>query len=225
MKKYLLAILFLLAPALSMAQGYGNSRAQTWDFGIAAIYQGADVSDGSDGSSLNVDNAWGLGFNIGYNFSSHLNLSADFDFLRPDYSATVFIEPNPPDGSAPVETNVAHRLSQFNGRLKGTFYFTEGPLVPYVEAGFGWTYIDSNVADSPPTGFCWYHPWWGYICESFVSTFSSTETSYGGALGIRYELRGNSFIKASYNLWKLDTGGDRADPQLESVRIEYGWRF
>ena len=208
-----------------MAQGYGNSRAQTWDFGIAAIYQGTDVADGQGGSSLKVDNAWGLGFNIGYNFNAHLNISADFDFLRPDYKATVLTEPNPPDGSAPVQTTIDHRLSQFNGRLKGTFYFTEGPLVPYVEAGFGWTYIDSNVADSPPQGFCWWHPWWGYICDTWVSTFSTTETTYGGALGIRYELAGNSFIKASYNLWKLDTGGDRADPQLESVRLEYGWRF
>ena len=225
MNKFLLAILFLVAPAISMAQGYGSGRAQTWDFGIGAIYQGTDTSDGQNGSSLKVDNAWGLGFNIGYNFSDHLNISVDFDFLRPDYTATLLTEPNPPDGSGLVETTIDHRLSQFNGRLKGTFYFTDGPLVPYVEAGFGWTYIDSNVADGPPQGFCWWHPWWGYICESFVNTFSSTETTYGGALGIRYELAGNSYIKASYNLWKLNTGGDRADPQLESVRLEYGWRF
>ena len=225
MKKYFLTIIFLVAPAVSMAQGYGNSRAQTWDFSIGAIYQGADVSDGSDGSSLSVDDTWGLGFNVGYNFNSHLNISADFDILRPDYTATVFSQPNPPDGSAPVESTVSHRLSQFNGRLKGTFYLTEGPLVPYVEVGAGWTYVDSNVADSPPQGSCWWHPWWGYICDTWVSTFSSTETTYGGGLGLRYEMAGNSFLKLSYNYWKLNTGGARADPTLESARLEYGWRF
>jgi len=225
MKKSLLTILFLIAPAISMAQGYGSGRAQSWDFAVGGIYQYGDASDGSNGSSLDVDSAFGLGFNVGYNFNNHFNISADFDFLRPDYTATIISEPNPPDGSPPVQTDINHRLSQFNGRLKGTFYFTEGPLVPYVEAGFGWTYLDSNVADGPPTGYCWWHPWWGYICQSFNSTFSSTETTYGGALGLRYELAGGTFIKASYNVWKLDTGSERADPQLESFRLEYGWRF
>ncbi len=49
--------------------------------------------------------------------------------------------------------------------------------------------------------------------------------SYDGALGFRYDMIGNTFIKASYNLWKLDTGNSRADPELETFRIEYGWRF
>ena len=98
-------------------------------------------------------------------------------------------------------------------------------LVPYIEAGIGWSFIDSNVASGPPQGFCWWHPWWGYICESFVDTFSSTEFSYGAGVGVWNELIGNSFIKASYNVWALDTDGSRADPQLETFRIEYGWRF
>lgn len=97
--------------------------------------------------------------------------------------------------------------------------------MPFVEDGIGWSYIDSNVASGPPQGICWWHPWWGYICELFVDTLSSTEFSYGGALGFRYELVGNSFVKASYNYWLLDTGGPRVDPILETFRIEYGWRF
>lgn len=223
MKNSLLSILLLVVPAISMAQG--NGRAQTWDFSIGALYQYGNTSDGENGSSLEIQPEYGLGFNVGYHFNDHLNVSADFDFLRPSYNAVVVSSPNPPDGSPPVETSINHNLSQFNGRLKGTYYITQGPLVPYIEAGFGWSYIDSNVADGPPTGFCWWHPWWGYICESFVSTFSTTEFSYGGALGLRYDLAGGSFIKASYNLWKLDTGSERADPQLESIRLEYGWRF
>jgi opacity protein-like surface antigen len=226
MRKYLLTILVLTVPAVSMAQGYGNSRAQTWDFSVGGIYQFSGSSDGEMNSSLDIDSELGLGFNVGYNLNSHLNISADFEFLRPDYTAKLITQPDPNPGNLPpTETTIKHRLSQFNGRLKGTYYLTEGPLVPYVEAGLGWTYIDSNVADSPPQGFCWWHPWWGYICESFVSTFSSTEFTYGGALGLRYELSGQSFIKASYNWWKLDTGSERSDPQLESIRIEYGWRF
>ena len=127
----------------------------------------------------------------------------------------------------PAESlNISHTASQWNTRLKGTFNFVEeGPLVPYVQLGIGWTFLDSNVADGPPQTGCWWHPWWGYICENFYRTYSSTEFSYGGALGIRYEMPGNSFLNLSYDYWELDTGGSRANPSLESWRLQYGWRF
>jgi hypothetical protein len=122
-------------------------------------------------------------------------------------------------------TRIKHTASQFNGRLKATLNLLDGPFVPFVEVGYGWTYVDSNVADGPPQTGCWWHPWWGYICQNYYSTFSGTETSYGGALGLRYELRGQSFIKASYSLWQLNAGGSQAEPQMESLRLEYGWLF
>ena len=36
---------------------------------------------------------------------------------------------------------------------------------------------------------------------------------------------GNSFINLSYDYWELDTGGSRANPTLDSWRLQYGWRF
>ena len=220
MHKLLILTFFLVAPAISSAQG----RAQSWEFSVGGIYQAADTSGGQGGSALTVDDELGFGLNIGYFVSNNLNISLDLDFISPDYTATLITEPNPPDGSQEIRT-LNHSLSQFNGRFKGTYYITDGPLVPYVEVGFGWTNVDSNVADGPPQSYCWWHPWWGYICESFVETFSSTETTYGGGIGLRYELPTNSFIKASYNNWTLDTGSGRVDPTLESYRLEFGWRF
>ncbi len=224
MRKFFLIMTLLLVPAITMAQGYNRGKAQSWEFSVGAVYQLGDVADGGNGSSLEVEDELGFGFNIGYNFSDHLNVSADFDFLKPRYSAVIITQPDPPDGTM-GSTTIDHKMSQFNGRLKASYYFTDGPFLPYIEAGFGWTYLDSNVASGPPTGVCWWHPWWGPICTSFVDTFSSTEFSYGGALGIRYDLAGGSYIKFSYNLWLLDTGGSRAEPELESYRLEYGWRF
>ena len=207
----------VLVPAVSLAQ-FNNSRAQSWDFSLGAIYQNGNNSSGEGGSSLDVRNTWGLGFNFTYHFNDHFALGADLDFLRPGFNA-VMVSENDPDDVIRID----HTASQFNGRFKATWNITKGPLVPYVEAGFGWTYIDSNVADGPPTTGCWWHPWWGYICSNFYSTFSSTETTYGGALGLRYELRGNSFLKLSYNHWELDAG--TTSPTIQSARLDYGWRF
>jgi len=225
MQKYFIVILLFMAPALSMAQGYGSGRAKTWDFSVAGIYQQEGSAGGQGGSSFDVDSAFGLGINVGYHLTDHFNISADFEFLRPDYKANIVEEPFPPDGSLPTVDTIRHEMQQFNGRLKATYYFTDGPFVPYIEAGVGWTWLDSNIASGPPQGYCWWHPWYGYICDSFVETFDETELSYGGAVGLRYELPNSSFIKASYNLWELDTDSERTAPQLESFRIEYGWRF
>jgi len=143
-RKFFLVMFLFLVPAVGMAQNYSQGRAQTWDFSLGAIYQQGDSAGGNGGSSLDVDDAWGIGFNVGYNFTDHLNLSADFDFLRPDFTAVVIVEPDPPDGSQTTAL-IDHHLSQFNGRLKGTFYLMDGPFMPYIEAGLGWSYIDSNV--------------------------------------------------------------------------------
>ena len=207
-----------MAPAIALAQT-GN-RAQSWDFSVGGIYQQGDSAAGEGGSSFKVDSAFGFGFNVGYNLTDMFNISADFDFLRPDYKAVLVNETDPTD-----TLTIDHSMSQFNGRLKGTLNFMQGPFVPYVEVGYGWTYLDSNVADGPPQTGCWWHPWWGYICSNFYNTVSSTETSYGGGLGFRYEIRGGAFVKLSYNLWKLQAGGDAAEPEMETVRLEYGWRI
>ncbi len=49
--------------------------------------------------------------------------------------------------------------------------------------------------------------------------------TFGGALGVRYELRGGSFLNLSYDYWEIDAGGDRANPSLTNWRLTYGWRF
>lgn len=218
--RVLVIFLFALAPALSSAQ--------SWDFSLAAIYQdslsvggeGGPETPTPDTSSLDVKSEVGFGGNITYNFNKHLALGLDIDYISPDYKLVLVSE-------TPAEPDVFidHKFSQWNYRLKGTWNFTEGPLVPYVDFGYGWTNIDSNVADGPPVTGCWWHPWWGYICESFYDTFSSTETSWGGAVGLRYNLRNQSFFKLSWNRWELDSGGNSDDLTLESYRLEYGWSF
>lgn len=124
-----------------------------------------------------------------------------------------------------VTTVIDHEFSQFNGRIKGTWYMTDGPLTPYLEAGFGWTFVDSNVADGPPLVGCWWHPWWGYICDGYYNTFHETSFSYGGAIGLRYQLRGGTMLKLNYNTYEIDGSGEAPDPTLSAFRLEVAWGF
>jgi opacity protein-like surface antigen len=217
MRTILIAIFVLTVPALSFAQA---NRADSWEWSIAAIYQDSASSGAEGGSNLKLDNELGLGVNFGYNFTDKLYLGGDFEWLRPDFSATIIS-----DELIPQRQTINHTMSQFNGRIKGTLTFLSSPLSPFVEAGIGWSYFDSNVADGPPLTGCWWHPWWGYICENFYSTFSSTEFSYGGALGLRYIMRGGMTLKLSVNQYWIDVGDAGGDPELNAARLEVGWSF
>ena len=217
MRTLLIVILLTTFPALASAQG---NRAGSWEWSFAAIWQDSASSGAEGGSNLKLDGELGLGINFGYNFTNKLYLGGDFEWLRPDFKATL-IEDAPGSRSQTIN----HTMSQFNGRIKGTLTFLESPLSPFVEAGIGWSYFDSNVADGDPIVGCWWHPWWGYICEGFYNTFSSTEFTYGGALGLRYIMRGGMTLKLSVNHYIIDIGNAGGDPTLNAARLEVGWSF
>ena len=220
MRKILLTVV-LMVPAVAAAQNWGpGDRSQSWDLSVSGVYQDGETVGGEGGSSLTVKDTWGFGFGFDYHFSKRFSLGMDLEYIRPDDTLELVEDAVPPSS-----TTIRHTGYQFNGRVVGTLNLADGPLVPYIDAGLGWTHLDSNVADGPPITGCWWHPWWGYVCSNFYSTFSSTETTYGAGVGLRYEISGGGFIKASYNHWVLSGGGSSGDFDLGSARIEYGWTF
>jgi opacity protein-like surface antigen len=218
MQKVLIALLLIGMSFTAHAQ---RDKSRTWEWSIAGLYQDSKNMDSESGSSLQVDNALGIGFNVGYNWTDHFTLGFDFDFMQPDYRAVLVDDTVQPA----VTTEINHELSQFNGRLKATYNFLEGPFRPFVEAGLGWSYFDSNVADGDPIVGCWWHPYWGYICDGFYDTFDDTVFSYGAGLGLKYQFAGDSFLKLSYNSWRLDGVGAAGDENVSAARLEYGWNF
>ena len=207
-------LLVLLLPALASAQGFRNQ----WEWSVAAIFQDSESVGTVGGSNVQIDNELGLGFSFAYLVNDRLSIGADIEWLSPDYVATLVDDLG---GSSIID----HEFSQFNGRIKGSFNLLDGPLTPYLEAGFGWTYVDSNVADGPPLVGCWWHPWWGYICDGYYNTFHETSFSYGGAIGLRYRLRGGTILKLSYNTYEIDGSGEAPDPTLSAARLEVAWGF
>lgn len=227
-KRIAVAILFLALAPLAWSQGAfrsgPNERAGEWNLSLEVLYLGSEnLSGGSEPgqqvSSLGINDDWGFGFGFGYNFTNHLALSFDMNFLRPRYNATLVPE-DPADGP---ET-FSHHMDMFNGLVKGTYNLIDGPITPFVDLSAGFTYIDSNVADRPPTTGCWWDPWWGYICQTFTSTYSDTRFNYGGGVGIRWDINRDMFLRASYSIMKVDFG-KTSDPEFGMGRLEIGWRY
>jgi opacity protein-like surface antigen len=217
MQKLALAMLVIAIPCMSSAQ---TQRAGNWETSISAVFQDSVSVDGENGSGLEMKSNTGFGINVALNINPHFSVGGDFEWLNPRYDLTLVDDTGVND-----DIVINHKLSQINTRFKGTWNLIDGPFTPYVEAGLGWSYIDSNVADGPPSTGCYWHPWWGQICNSYYSTFDDWVFSYGAGVGLRYELRGGTFLKASYNYWELDGMGESGDSGLTSARLEIGWIF
>ncbi len=200
----------------AMAQG---ERASTWDVGVQVSNTGSLNLGGQQGSGLSVDSEFGFGFWGTYNFTNRLALGFDFNWTQPKYDYTYIPE------STMMPTTIRHRMDLFSIHGKGVFHFLEGPITPFVEAGFGWTSVDSNVADSPPITGCWWDPWWGYVCSNFYSTYSETLTSYSGAVGLRWDFNPYYGMRAAYGVLELNTGSGTENAQFDMWRIEFAWRF
>jgi len=113
--------------------------------GLQVVDTSSETLSGKEGSGLSVGSQTGWGISGGYNFSNRLAILGDWTWSKPSYDATFLIE-----DTGEFET-ISASLNINTLQVKGVFYFTEGALAPFIEAGLGWT---SNIADGPPTTGC-----------------------------------------------------------------------
>jgi len=214
------SVLFLLVlPSFAFAQGYGSrGPAGSWEWGVSGIYQGTELSASGGGSSVDVDDAFGLGLTFGYYVTDRIMLGGEMEWLRPDYDATLVSETG-------EVVNFSHELSQFNFRFKGAFNLMDGPFTPYLDLNAGWTYFDSNVANGPPIVGCWWVWPWGYVCDGYYNTYGETAFSYGAGLGLRYQFTGGTMLKLSYNSYRYDDVGSAGGITLDAAKLEFAWGF
>jgi opacity protein-like surface antigen len=194
---------------------YDSTRYQQWE--VSLLVQGQSGTDEAfeGGSSLEIDDEWGWGLTIGWNWTERLNLAYKFTLVKPGYAATIV--PEDPDEIAPT---IDYSMSKYAHQLNLTYHFLKGPLTPYIQAGAGMTKLDSNVPSRPPATGCWWDPWWGWICVTEWSTYETTEFSYNVGLGLRWDLSDAFFVRGSYNreFVSLDSG----DLDFDTLSLEAG---
>ena len=216
--KRLFAVVAVLA-LCTTAQAQ-QSRDGKWEFGLTLGNVSGETVTGNNGSYIDSGSSTAYGLSVGYNFSKRLALSGEIFWATPNYRASLV----PDDGvGTPIEIN--HEMDLFNYALKGTFNLLEGPITPFLEAGFGWTNFDSNVSDSPPITGCWWDPFWGYICETFYSTYSKTQESYSLAGGLRWDMNNSMSLKGSYGTHEVKIDNAAEDLSIDVWRVDVIWRF
>ena len=186
MKRAFLLLLLIVVSSSVHAQRfnqkkmYDGLRDTQWEASLMTVPKFRTDISSDDGSALEIDDTWGWGFTVGYNLTPRWNFNFKFGMTKPGYSATIV----PEDTELPPQT-IDYEMSKYSGQLNATWHMLQGPLTPFLQAGVGWTKLDSNIPDRPPTTGCWWDPWWGWICATDWSTYETTKFAYNLGLGLR----------------------------------------
>jgi len=225
MRWHLLAVTLLITTVAVLvaidtahADGY-RSRTGRWDFTVQMRYLDSQSWKADGGSSVNTNSDIGWGFGFGYNFNDHLAMGLDIGWNSPTYDATIMSADTPGTSrqvSAEMSTSTIHLNLLYN--------FIAGPITPYVSAGIGSTYIDTNIPSGATGTSCWWDPWYGYVCYGYQPTYSSSRFSYSGAVGVRWDLNPQMFLRASIgSIWiDMSHAGDQA---FTNGRLELGFSY
>jgi len=194
-----------------------TKRDGKWESSFQFINSQSTNTHGEGGSSIDIDSDIGWGFTLGYNVNPHVLVNFEFSSLTPRYDAS-FVKD---DGEI---ASIKHKMNMYQSQFNVVYNFMAEQFTPFVQAGLGWSYLDSNIASGPPGAVCWWDPWWGYVCDSYQNTYNETRLSYNIAVGVRYELDNAMFFRASYQQNWVDLS--RADDlELGTIHIEIGSIF
>ena len=209
------AVLLASAPAQAQSRRAGHSE----------IYIAPTFTDGKDysfegGSTARTDTGTGLEFGYAFNFNPHFSAGVEFGWVNIDYSANVEPGPNNPNVSGRLNGTVETSSLRF----LGTWNILAGNFTPFVTGGLGWTYVDTNIPSGLPDTFCWYYPWYGQYCGTYVPTHDTTKFSYNAGAGLRLDVGKGVFRALVDNRW-VDYGGSYGSSGLLHFRLDFGIKF
>ena len=212
--------IYLAGLALALLAGATAADAQSregrWEYTLGIPYQLGSETTFDGGSTLKTKSDFGFGMTFGYNPSEQVTWSFGLKWAGVGYDADVVKQ----DGGS---THVSGTYDAWG--LSGNLLFNlgQGPLTPFVGAGIGYTWIDTNVPNGLPQTGCWWDPWYGYICSTYYPTKSVNSFSYQAMGGLRYAFNPRTFLRLSYASQWIDTSN--GTPRFDVFGLEIGWLF
>lgn len=194
-------------------------REDRWEFSLGTFYQLGTTIDGQEGTGLETGNDFGFSLGGGYNFTDRFATTFGLQWAGVGYDATALDE-----DLNPVDISGKYDSFTLSGNL--VYYLSDGPLSPYVGAGIGWTWIDTNVPNGPPYTWCWWDPWWGYVCSTSYPTETKDAFSYQATIGLRYEFDNDrTFLRLGYTSQWMDFDSSSGTPRFDVIVLDIGWMF
>jgi len=196
------------------------SMGRPWEARAGVIIANSADVDFEGGTTASIDGGAGLLLGLGYNFTDRLRVGSTFTYDQKDYTATV-VRDDASDETAQIEGS----LDSMTLMVDAAYSFLLGDYVPYVTGGIGWSRVDTNVATEPPQVGCWWHPWWGYICDVWQDTLTLDGLAYELGIGLRYDFSDAFAADGSYTMRWVDFENATGTPSFDAFRLGVIWRF
>jgi opacity protein-like surface antigen len=195
-----------------------TARNQRWEARVGLTSANSTDVDFEGGTTATIDG--GIGFTAGfaYHYNDRIQVGSTFTYDQKDYSAVLV-------GDQPDNFAINGSLDSMTLMVDAAYSFLTGPLTPFVSAGLGWTWVDTNITNAPPDIGCWWNPWWGYICTSYQNTKTVDGLAYELGLGLRYDYSYNLFVDGSYKMKWVDFDNANGSPSFDGLQLNLGWKF
>jgi opacity protein-like surface antigen len=220
----LLTLATTLLPALAQIPNVTEpfSRQQRTEvYGIGQYLHSEDINfNGPTGVNvpLKMDDTGLGGFGIAYHFNDYLGIHVDFMFGGATFHGTVPLEQG-------GNFNVNQDAFIQTGRLNLDYNIINRRLTPFVTAGIGYQYIETELKNLPPVGYCWWDPWWGYVCGTGQPYAWQTDFTWNAGGGVRWNITDNLMVKAMVGAtWLEYSGTHGVTTQIEGI-FSIGWSF
>jgi opacity protein-like surface antigen len=207
----------LSMPAIVHAAG---GREGTWETSLGVAIQNSADSDFKGGTKVEMDSDEGFVLQFDYNYTGNLAFGVILDLGQRDYKADVASADIPG-----LVYKIKGDMDYTNLIGTATWNFLDGPFTPFVTAGLGWSWWDTNVATEPPQTGCWWDPWWGYVCSTWQDTKTVDGLMYMAGVGARFDINDRFAIHASYRANWIELDKAKGSPYVDEFNIMFGWKF
>jgi len=214
----LLAIVPCPADAQSLTTVRPGGRGGSWEFYLPFMYADTVNISGQNGSSVKVNGDYGMGFGFGYNLSENFQLGGIFGWNTRSYEATTVNT----DGTTRKYNNYMETTSL---TLNGIYYILPGNITPFVSGNVGITYVDTNIPTGTGSTACWWDPWYGYVCSSYLPTKTENDVTYGVGVGVRADLNRQFALQFSFNRNWIDISKASGTPDFDTWRLDLLFRM
>jgi outer membrane protein assembly factor BamD len=200
------------APAMPMRDG-------RWEARLGLYSSGATDVDTENGPTVEVDSSSGFLLGVAYHYTDHLQFGANLSLDNKDYRVEVVGD----DEGESFEAKGS--LDTMALMFDVAYNVLTGPLTPYVNAGVGYAWVDTNIATEPPTVGCWWHPWYGYVCTSWQDTKSVDGFAYEVGAGVRWDINDAFSLDGGYTMRWIALDGAEGTPSFDGFLLNVGWKF
>ena len=202
----------------AFANAQSSDREPGWEVGMDVVYQDAGTIKFEGGSTINLEDDLGVSFTFGYRFNPHIEMQFALDWSDVDYRANIA---RVAGGSAFASGS----MESFTPRVNLNVNLLDRPFTPYVMAGVGYAFIDTNIPNGRPQTGCYWDPWYGNICTTYQSTKTAEELTYQAGAGLRYDFGSGGSLRLAYERHWIDLSHASGEAAVDQIKLGFVYRY